>query len=65
MILILTEDFDPHADHVAARLAARGAPFVRFNPAAFPTHASISLAYTRAASPTPPSTSRTTRNPST
>jgi hypothetical protein len=46
MILILTEDFDPHADHVAARLAARGAPFVRFNPAAFPAHASISLAYT-------------------
>lgn len=45
MILILTQAFDPHADHVAQMLAARGAEFVRFNPADFPVHASLSVGY--------------------
>jgi glutathione synthase/RimK-type ligase-like ATP-grasp enzyme len=45
MILILTEEFDPHTDHVAARLAARGAEFTRFNTAAFPAHAALGIAY--------------------
>lgn len=45
MILILTQPFDPHADHVIKMLKARGAEFVRFNPADFPAGASISCAY--------------------
>src|SRR5207244_10739045 len=45
MILILTEDFDPHAEHVAAKLRARGVNVVRFNPAGFPAHAAASVAY--------------------
>jgi hypothetical protein len=47
LILILTEDFDPHADAVAAKLSARGTDYVRFNPATFPAQAAISVAYTR------------------
>jgi hypothetical protein len=46
MILILTEGFDPHAGHVAQKLRQRGAAFSRFNPAAFPSKAEISLAHT-------------------
>jgi hypothetical protein len=45
MILILTETFDPHADHIIEMLGARGAEFVRFNPADFPAHASLSVGY--------------------
>src|SRR5437762_11056279 len=45
MILILTEPFDPHADYVIDMLAARGAEFVRFNPADFPVRASLSIGY--------------------
>jgi hypothetical protein len=44
MILILTEEFDPHADRVAAILHARGIEVVRFNPAAFPSRAILSVA---------------------
>lgn len=45
MILILTQPFDPHADHVAQMLSARGAEFVRFNPADFPARAGLSVGY--------------------
>jgi hypothetical protein len=45
MILILTERFDPHADHVAQMLNARGAEFTRFDPADFPARASLSVGY--------------------
>jgi hypothetical protein len=45
MILILTQPFDPHADHVAEMLRERGAEFVRFNPADFPAQASLSAQY--------------------
>jgi MvdD-like protein with pre-ATP grasp domain/ribosomal protein S6-L-glutamate ligase RimK-like protein len=45
MILILTEPFDPHADHIINLLNARGAEFVRFNPADFPARASLSVGY--------------------
>ncbi len=45
MILILTEEFDPHADRVSAILHARGIDVVRFNPAAFPSRAILSVAY--------------------
>jgi hypothetical protein len=45
MILILTEEFDPHADRVTAMLHARGLDVVRFNPAAFPSRAILSVAY--------------------
>ena len=47
MILILTEEFDPHADHVAQKLSARGAELVRFNPAAFPVRAAINTSFDR------------------
>lgn len=46
MILILTNDQDEHADHVAAKLHARGAEFIRFDPARFPRDAEISVSYT-------------------
>jgi hypothetical protein len=46
MILILTEPFDEHADHVAQKLRERGTDFVRFDPAQFPSQAEISLSYT-------------------
>lgn len=45
MILILTQPFDPHADHVAQVLEARGAEFIRFDPADFPRRASLSIGY--------------------
>jgi glutathione synthase/RimK-type ligase-like ATP-grasp enzyme len=45
MILLLTQPLDEHADHVAQKLRERGADFVRFNPAQFPTEAEVSLAY--------------------
>lgn len=45
MILILTQPFDPHADHVAQMLGERGAEFLRFNPADFPAQASLSAGY--------------------
>jgi hypothetical protein len=45
MILILTEPFDPHADHVINMLTDRGAEFIRFNPADFPAQASLSIGY--------------------
>jgi glutathione synthase/RimK-type ligase-like ATP-grasp enzyme len=45
MILILTEALDPHAAHVAEKLQERGADFMRFNPAQFPSQAEVSLAY--------------------
>ena len=45
MILILTQPFDPHADYVARMLEARGAEFVRFDPADFPARASLSVGY--------------------
>jgi len=45
MILILTENFDSHADLVEQKLRERGADFVRFNPAQFPSQAEISLSY--------------------
>ena len=43
MILILTQSFDPHADHAIEMLSVRGAEFVRFDPADFPTLASLSV----------------------
>ncbi len=45
MILILTQPFDPHADHVAEKLTARGAEFIRFDPVDFPARASLSVSY--------------------
>jgi hypothetical protein len=45
MILVLTEPFDPHADAVIARLRNRGVDVARFNPADFPSHATLSVAY--------------------
>jgi RimK-like ATP-grasp domain len=45
MILILTQPFDAHADHVIQILTERGAEFCRFNPADFPATASLSLGY--------------------
>jgi hypothetical protein len=48
MILILTEDSDVHADSVATKLRHRGADFVRFDPALFPSAAAISVSYSAA-----------------
>jgi hypothetical protein len=48
MILILTQDGDSTANHVAAKLQQRGANFVRFDTARFPTEAELSLAFTPA-----------------
>lgn len=45
MILILTQPFDPTADRVVEMLGARGAEFVRFDPANFPTQVSLSIGY--------------------
>ena len=45
MILILTQAFDPHADHVIEMLNARNAEFVRFNPADFPAKVNLSIRY--------------------
>lgn len=48
MILILTKDFDSHADHLCDMLQRRGAPFLRFDPADFPSRASMSVSYSPA-----------------
>jgi glutathione synthase/RimK-type ligase-like ATP-grasp enzyme len=45
MILILTDDDDPHADCVEERLRRRGAEFLRFDPGRFPSTAALSLSY--------------------
>ena len=45
MILILSGSDDGHADHVAELLRTRSANVVRFDPATYPTTASLSLAY--------------------
>lgn len=45
MILVLTEPADAHADHLIPLLQARGEEVVRFNPADFPSRASLSLGY--------------------
>jgi hypothetical protein len=45
MILILTDDSDPHANHVERRLRERGAEFLRFDPGQFPTNAHLSLTF--------------------
>jgi glutathione synthase/RimK-type ligase-like ATP-grasp enzyme len=44
MILILTEEVDPHADQVIEVLRQRGAEWVRFNPGKFPARAEIAVA---------------------
>ncbi|MFG1705080.1 MvdC/MvdD family ATP grasp protein [Nonomuraea sp. M3C6] len=46
-ILILTVDDDPHAEHVAGLLAARGAQAVVFDPADYPVRAVLDAAYSR------------------
>lgn len=51
MILILTQQLDTHADHIARKLRARGADFVRFDPARFPVEAELSLAYSTSGQP--------------
>ena len=43
MILLLTKSEDPHADQVETLLRERGVDWLRFNPASFPTEASVSL----------------------
>ena len=45
MILILTEPSDTHSDFVIEMLKKRGAEFIRFNPADFPSRASLSIGY--------------------
>lgn len=45
MILILTEPTDPHADHMEQKLRERGAEFIRFDPAEFPSNAEISHSF--------------------
>ena len=45
MILILTAIDDNTADRVVRKLEARGADFVRFNPADFPASAAVSVYY--------------------
>jgi hypothetical protein len=46
MILILTTPNDEHAAHVMQRLRERRCEFFVFDPATFPAHVSISVAYT-------------------
>ena len=48
MLLVLTEPADVHADHLIAKLRARDADVVRFNPADYPASAEISLTYSAA-----------------
>jgi glutathione synthase/RimK-type ligase-like ATP-grasp enzyme len=43
MILIVTAPTDPHADAVEGELDRRGASYVRFDPADFPTKASLDV----------------------
>jgi hypothetical protein len=45
MILILSDDFDPHADDVEQKLRLRGAEFFRFDPKKFPSNAELSIKY--------------------
>jgi glutathione synthase/RimK-type ligase-like ATP-grasp enzyme len=45
MILILTDNDDPHADDVEQRLARRGARFFRLDPGQFPSNAQLSMAF--------------------
>ena len=45
MILILTDDSDPHADDVEQKLRLRQADFIRLDPGEFPSHAEASLSY--------------------
>jgi hypothetical protein len=45
MILILTDDFDPHADHVERKLRQRGAELFRFDPKKIPSSVEMSIAY--------------------
>jgi hypothetical protein len=45
MILILTDESDPHADHLEQRLTERGAKFLRFDPGHFPAKARIAISY--------------------
>jgi hypothetical protein len=45
MILILTEPYDPHADHVCRMLKERGAEWIRFNSADFPAQACLSVGF--------------------
>ena len=45
MILILTDDSDPHANYVERRLRERGADVFRFDPGQFPTNAHLSLTF--------------------
>ncbi len=45
MILILTDDSDPHAEYVEQRLQQRGAKFLRFDPGHFPSKAALSVGF--------------------
>jgi glutathione synthase/RimK-type ligase-like ATP-grasp enzyme len=45
MILILAEPLDAHANHVGQKLRERGADFVQFDCAQFPSQAELSLAF--------------------
>jgi hypothetical protein len=47
-ILILTEDYDPHVDHVLSLLCQMGQEPARVHTADFPQHTSLSLSYDRA-----------------
>jgi hypothetical protein len=48
MILIVTASSDSTACHVMRKLEERGADVIRFDPAQFPSHASISVSYGKA-----------------
>jgi hypothetical protein len=45
MILVVSNRDDAHAEHIEAMLRARGAVFMRFDPAMFPVAAAISVSY--------------------
>jgi hypothetical protein len=45
MVLIVTGDFDPPADHVEQKLRKRGIPVVRFDPGKFPAEAALSVEF--------------------
>lgn len=45
MIMILTQPLDQHADYVATKLKERGADFIRFDLAQFPSEAEVSLSF--------------------
>lgn len=47
MLLILTELEDVHANHIEEKLKERGADYLRFNPAQFPSQAEVSLSYSQ------------------